>query len=171
MDSTWWKTNRGVTLRLIPRFSYVLRKAPLQFYGAGLLFRPAKSMFRRSFRSRTSTDFEVGTRLPLKWNACTQTLEGHSDLVGSVVFSSDGSRVASGLENKMVRVWDVRTDYCQRMLKVIQARSAVCRTCRQASNNTRFKIIQAQSAAATLKIKLKIVIIEGHDIELNCTVR
>jgi WD40 repeat protein len=34
-------------------------------------------------------------------------LAGHSDPVTSVVFSSDGSKILSGCEDGMVRVWDL----------------------------------------------------------------
>ena len=98
-------------------FNHVLAKAPMQLYSAGLLFSPLYSIFRKSFSSQAPTDLEIIAQLPLEWNACTYTLEGHSRWVNSVVFSPDGSRVASGSGDKTIRVWDVQTGQCQHTLE------------------------------------------------------
>ena len=58
------------------------------------------------------------------WDASTgetlKVLEGHTDYVMSVAFSSDDSRIVSGSDDKSVRVWDASTG---KMLKVLEGRT------------------------------------------------
>ncbi|KAK1139415.1 hypothetical protein N8T08_000778 [Aspergillus melleus] len=43
------------------------------------------------------------------WSAELQTLEGHSDSVCSVAFSSDGQKIVSGSDDKTIKLWDAQT--------------------------------------------------------------
>jgi WD40 repeat protein len=81
------------------------------------IFSSSKSIIRKSFGLEAPGDITVTTQVPDEWNACIQTLEGHSGSVHSVVFSRDGSRLASGSGDKTVRVWDVQTGQCQHTLE------------------------------------------------------
>src|SRR5271154_4444846 len=59
-------------------------------------------------------------RLPIvqrDWSSLEQTLEGHSDSVYSVAFSPDGSRLASGSNDRTVRVWNTATGQVKQTLK------------------------------------------------------
>src|SRR5436190_3145764 len=105
------------TLRFMYSFSHILTRAPLQLYCAGLFFSPSNSIFRRLFNCQAYKGLKVRTQLLNQWNECLYTLEGHSRQVTSVIFSPDGSRVASGSGDNTVRVWDTQTGDCERTLE------------------------------------------------------
>ena len=55
------------------------------------------------------------------WNAATgqveNTLQGHSDSVRSVAFSSDGSRIVSGSADETVKIWNAATGEVENTLQ------------------------------------------------------
>ncbi|EXJ95094.1 hypothetical protein A1O1_00213 [Capronia coronata CBS 617.96] len=111
--STFMEDARRFTLT----FSSILAQAPLQVYGSPWHFSPLKSPVRHTFRGQRLPTIQIRSLLSEQWSACLQTYEGHSSLVNSVVFSRDGSRVASGSGDSTVRVWDVQTGECQHTLE------------------------------------------------------
>jgi WD40 repeat protein len=44
-------------------------------------------------------------------------LEGHNSWVSSVVFSHNSKKVASGCDDKTIRIWDAETGECERVLE------------------------------------------------------
>lgn len=54
---------------------------------------------------------------PQNDRSCGYVLEGRSSWVTSVVFSPDGSRVASGSDDETIRMWDVQTGQCEHTLQ------------------------------------------------------
>jgi hypothetical protein len=83
--------------------------APLQTYASALVFSPERSLVRELFKKEEPDWIISRPRMEADWNACLQTLEGHGGTVRSVAFSVNGQRLASGSDDKTVKVWDTAT--------------------------------------------------------------
>ena len=102
--------------RFVQYCSWLVENHPLQVYASALVFGPARSMTRSLFKWEEIRWVTTGPVVEEDWNACMQTLEGHSDYVRSVAFSPDSKLVASGSDNKTIKIWDTAAGVCTQTL-------------------------------------------------------
>ncbi|EXK79482.1 hypothetical protein FOQG_15910 [Fusarium oxysporum f. sp. raphani 54005] len=95
--------------RFVLNYHWVIDLAPLQLYASALVFAPKQSIMRQTFERYLPRWISLLPNVDSYWNAVLQTLEGHTHWVRSVVFSNDGKLIASGSQDRTVKIWDVAT--------------------------------------------------------------
>jgi N-terminal domain of NWD NACHT-NTPase/NACHT domain/WD domain, G-beta repeat len=102
--------------RFLLKFRSVIEMTPFQIYNSALLFSPQASIIRNLFQKEIDW-VRISSGVEQNWSPALQTLEGHSSSVNSVVFSHDGSKLASGSDDHTIRVWDVATGQVEHTLE------------------------------------------------------
>ncbi|KAJ5714049.1 uncharacterized protein N7483_011230 [Penicillium malachiteum] len=89
-----------------------IESSPLQVYSSSLLFSPTKSFIREAFQKERPDWILNDPAVDENWSLCLQTLEGHSQLVNSIAWSSDGTRLASASADNTAKIWDPASGHC-----------------------------------------------------------
>ncbi|KAF7116900.1 hypothetical protein CNMCM5793_005530 [Aspergillus hiratsukae] len=103
--------------RFILFFRQVIDVAPLQTYYSGLVFAPQRSLIRQTFEKFTHNWISHVLAAQFDWSPCLYALEAQKTIALSVGFSATGDRLASGLLNGTVRIWDTTTGDCTQILQ------------------------------------------------------
>jgi WD40 repeat protein len=98
--------------RFILSHKRAIEIAPLQVYASALVFSPTHSLIRKLFEKEEPNWITLKSSVESDWNACLQTLEGHSGSVSSVAFSHDSALLASASGDGTVRIWRTDTGKC-----------------------------------------------------------
>ena len=127
-------------------YKLAIERYPLQIYISALLFSPKQSMVRNLYAYEESKEITIVSPVAEQWNACLQTLEGHSSLVNSVVFSHDSTRLASAFDDSTVKIWDARNGDC---LQTLEGHSSSVNSVVFSHDSTR---LASASGDSTIKI-------------------
>jgi WD40 repeat protein len=86
-------------------------------YASALVFSPTYSLIRAAFKQEEPKWITTMPTTEDGWNACLQTLEGHSSAVTSVAFSPDSKLLMSGSYDTTIKIWDAATGSFQQIFE------------------------------------------------------
>jgi WD40 repeat protein len=96
---------------------WTIEQSFLQTYVSTLLFNSVCSLIRSLFKKKESKRIMIKLDMRNQWNAYLQTLESHSELIRSVTFFHDSTRLTWRSIDKTIKIWNTNNDDCLQTLK------------------------------------------------------
>ncbi|KAH8891530.1 hypothetical protein GQ53DRAFT_865268 [Thozetella sp. PMI_491] len=103
--------------RFILHNALLVSNTPLQTYVSALLFTPTSSSTRRLFKEEEPEWVLTRPVVDKTWGSLVKTLWGHNNWVTTVAFSPSGKLVASGSDDRTVKIWDAVTGKVKKTLR------------------------------------------------------
>lgn len=102
------------------RFRDIINEAPIQI-NSMLVFCPMSNIIRQNFWCRVPKWIKHKPPVPNNWGSSLLVLEGHRSTTSSVVFSSDGTLLASSADNGEIRLWNTVTGEARGFIQCLRA--------------------------------------------------
>jgi WD40 repeat protein len=94
-----------------------IEKAPLQTYTSCLIFSPNNSLVKKLYSRPLPVWLEGSFAVEDDWNACLQTLEGHSEQITAMRLAPSSQSLVTGSADDTVRLWEPGTGYMNTVLE------------------------------------------------------